>query len=722
MKSGVPRDDKPQTAGGRNAGRRVRFGRWQVELESGELWNGGAPVRLQPQPAKVLCLLVGRAGQLVTREEIHNLLWDSRAQLDFDAGLNYCIRQIRSVLGDTSASPQFIATIPRRGYRFLPAVTPVLDDAAGSPALPEQPIGSAGISTRRVSLWAAVIFVAAACSLWFYSNPPSRSANPPRVRTYRRLTNDGRQKDIFLLEAPILSDGGHIFFTETVDNQSVLGEVDSRGGETVSRAVPFPQAGLLDFSRSRQQLLFGSIWESIDRRSIEVQSIAGGRAYELRGISAQDASWSADGKRLAFADGHSVFVAEGDGSRPRRLATVDGVTSWLRWSPDGQSVAFSEKVLAGVQHRVWQVGIDGGLPQRLLTGSRLSDQVCCGSWMDRGKYFVFVVVEAGRTNIWITRHPRHMDQAVQLTSGALDYWRGVSPEAEDHRILAMGEQLEGRLMRIDPSSRRPSMYLNGISAEGVAFSPDSKWIAYTDFPDGTLSRSTAAHTGKLRLTERPMIARYPRWSPDGHTIAFIGSMPGGVWKQYLIDWDGSNLHLLNPEDSSQGVPSWSPDGKSFAFGGVIGRLHKEDEAFGIHIKHLRSGATETLPDSQGLWTARWSPDGSYVAAVTIDDNELRLFDFKSRAWRHLASAEINDVVWSPDSRYIFFDTRYGAQPKIYRVRVADDELETWADLAGFRRAAFFGPWLGIDDSGAPILLEDVGVQEIYRMELDLTPF
>ncbi len=717
MNSGAGPDTGLKTTSASLSTQKIRFGRWELKLDTGELWNDGVAVRLQPQPARVLSLLVSRAGQLVPREEIHNLLWDSRAQLDFDAGLNYCIRQIRSALGDTSASPQFIETVPRKGYRFLPRVTPVVDAPEPSAAEPEQPARVGRASILRRSLFAAVVLVPAICGLWTYRNSPARTAITPRVRSYQRLTNDGRQKDIFLLEAPIFWDGQHILFTETVDNKSVLGQVDWHGGDTVSRAVPFPQAGLLDFSRSRNEFLFGSIWQSIDQHSIEVQSITGGPAHELAGISAQDASWSADGKRLAFADGNSVFLADGDGSHARRVASVDGVTSWLRWSPDGQSVTFSENGL-GFQHRVWQVGINGGLPQRLLAGSRWSDQVCCGSWID-AKYFVFLVVEGGRANIWIARDPRHMDQAVQLTSGALDYWRGASPEGDGHRILAMGEQLQGRLVRIDPSSRRPTVYLNGLSAEGVAFSPDTKWIAYTGFPDGTLWRSTSAHTDKHQLTERPMIARFPRWSPDGHTIAFVASIPGGDWKQYLIHSDGTGLRLLNPDDASQGVPSWSPDGKALAFGGVIRHLHKEDEAFGIHVKHLQSGVTETLPGSQGLWTARWSPDGRYVAAVTIDDKELRLFDFESRIWRHLASAEINDVVWSPDSRYIFFDTQYGAEPKIYRVQVVDDKLETWADLSGFRRAGFFEPWLGVDNSGAPILLEDVGVQEIYRIELQL---
>ena len=96
----------------------VRFSEFALTA-AGELSRNGAPLHLQPQPAKVLSLLASRAGQLVSREELRKHVWGEETHVDFDQGLNWCIRRIREVLGDDASAPRFIQTVPRRGYRFI---------------------------------------------------------------------------------------------------------------------------------------------------------------------------------------------------------------------------------------------------------------------------------------------------------------------------------------------------------------------------------------------------------------------------------------------------------------------------------------------------------------------------------------------------------------------------------------------------------------------------
>lgn len=86
-------------------------------------------VHLQAQPAKVLSLLVSRAGQMISREELHGAIWGDETFVDFERGLNVCIAQVRSALGDESSSPRFVRTVPRRGYQFIYPVEPI----AGAP-------------------------------------------------------------------------------------------------------------------------------------------------------------------------------------------------------------------------------------------------------------------------------------------------------------------------------------------------------------------------------------------------------------------------------------------------------------------------------------------------------------------------------------------------------------------------------------------------------------
>src|SRR5262245_54715036 len=101
----------------------LRFAAFELNSATGELRRGGDLIKLAPQPFKVLELRTRRSGEIVTRVEIRDHVWSGDTFVDFEQGLNFCIRQIREVLGDTADAPRFIETLPRRGYRFLQPVT-----------------------------------------------------------------------------------------------------------------------------------------------------------------------------------------------------------------------------------------------------------------------------------------------------------------------------------------------------------------------------------------------------------------------------------------------------------------------------------------------------------------------------------------------------------------------------------------------------------------------
>ncbi len=100
----------------------LHFGAFAADLATGELWRNSRPLKLQPQPFKLLALLLERQGELVTREEIRQRLWGQATHVDFEHGLNFAIRRIRETLGDDAERPRYIETLPRRGYRFLAPV------------------------------------------------------------------------------------------------------------------------------------------------------------------------------------------------------------------------------------------------------------------------------------------------------------------------------------------------------------------------------------------------------------------------------------------------------------------------------------------------------------------------------------------------------------------------------------------------------------------------
>ena len=171
-------------------GARLRFGQFEFTPSTGELRRDGRPVRLQPQPARVLALLLSRPGEIVTREELQREVWGTDTHVDFERGLNFCIAQVRSALKDSAESPRYLQTIPTRGYLFI---APVTREEDAAPA-----VAPASVAVRRptarqalaltLALVAGIAAAAATYSLVrnpslptvvvipFYDETPSRSS------------------------------------------------------------------------------------------------------------------------------------------------------------------------------------------------------------------------------------------------------------------------------------------------------------------------------------------------------------------------------------------------------------------------------------------------------------------------------------------------------------------------------------------------------------------
>lgn len=111
--------------------RLLKFGVFELNLDTQELRKFGTPIKLRPQPLRLLALLASCAGQIVSREEIKDQLWGGDTYVDFEHGMNKCVKQIRTALGDDVSKPVYIETLPRQGYRFL---VPVVAKTVLAPA------------------------------------------------------------------------------------------------------------------------------------------------------------------------------------------------------------------------------------------------------------------------------------------------------------------------------------------------------------------------------------------------------------------------------------------------------------------------------------------------------------------------------------------------------------------------------------------------------------
>jgi TolB-like protein/DNA-binding winged helix-turn-helix (wHTH) protein/Tfp pilus assembly protein PilF len=186
------------------SGRLVRFGVFEFNPETGELWKAGRRRRLQEQPRQVLRLLVGHAGQLITRDELRQILWPDDTFVDVDTGLNVVVTKIRQALDDSASMPRFVETLPRRGYRFIAPVdvaTPAIDPPSRSGEKPETSLQTEPVPVPHVApaggrrlllVGAAVLAIAMFGALgWLWSRELlGRRLSEPRVHAVAVLPLD----------------------------------------------------------------------------------------------------------------------------------------------------------------------------------------------------------------------------------------------------------------------------------------------------------------------------------------------------------------------------------------------------------------------------------------------------------------------------------------------------------------------------------------------------
>jgi Tol biopolymer transport system component len=242
-------------------------------------------------------------------------------------------------------------------------------------------------------------------------------------------------------------------------------------------------------------------------------------------------------------------------------------------------------------------------------------------------------------------------------------------------------------------------------------------VAYTTYPEWTLWRSRIDGSDKLQLTRPPFEGRGPTWSPDGKRILFAGGNPGKNFAIYAIAAEGgAPQQLFGAPNSDVFSPNWTPDGKSIVFQKSQGNGSSNNRTE-VEMLDIQTGEDSTLPGSESLIAPALSPEGRFLAATTTDRLKLMLFDFATQKWVELAKTDIGALNWTRDSKYLYFDSGSGLDPAISRVHMADRKLERVMGLKDFRRVEFsFYPWSGLTPDGAPLMLRDVGTQEVYALD------
>ncbi len=199
---------------------RFRFGLFRFDVATRELRREDTLVHLQAQPAQVLACLIERAGEVVSREDLRTAVWGGGTFVDFDRGLNFCMTQIRSALGDDSVEPTYIRTIPKRGYQFIAPIEQIPEPAAEEP--------KAVAKTSRVNLRALlVVFAVVICAVlafaaksWLQSG--QRSQDPPVVAVLR-FDNQTANADMTLFSDALTDNVVEQLTSQSNGRYSVIG-------------------------------------------------------------------------------------------------------------------------------------------------------------------------------------------------------------------------------------------------------------------------------------------------------------------------------------------------------------------------------------------------------------------------------------------------------------------------------------------------------------------
>jgi Tol biopolymer transport system component/DNA-binding winged helix-turn-helix (wHTH) protein len=692
-----------------------RFGDVEVREREFSILKAGEVLPVEPKAFRVLLILLQNPQKLISKEELLNAVWGDVAV--GDNSLARCVALLRRLLGDDTHNPHYIETVATVGYRFICKVE-VAEDLSASV---ERTGDSNGKSENRSALkdsseaaprshklrnWllpgSIVGAFGLAVALWCLLHP----LPPPRITGYAQITHDGREKRM------AGTDGSRLYFTQMQPKS--LNQVGVGGGEVAQ--IPAAVPGIfymLDVSPDGSNLLVLSLEA---RNSLWIVRALGGTSRRVG--NSESATFSPDGNSIAYSTYEGeLWRVQSDGTGGHKLASIGGDADDLHWSPDGKVIRFSRD---GV---LWEMSANGSNLHQVLPGWQYQGRECCGRWTPDGKFYVFLtsptVFRGGQ--IWalderrgIFRHPSA--EPVQLTSGPIS-WSQPIPGKGTNKIFSDGKTPRGELCRFDTQTKQLQPFLGGISAQDVSFSKDGQSVAYVSYPDGILWKANRDGNSPLQLSSPPIYAMNPRWSPDGSQILFEDIRTYNSSQIYLVSSEGSSPQRILPDGAELGdEPNWSADGHKVVFHAPGNAQPTKNP---LRILDLASRKVSVLPGSAGLESPRWSPDGKYIAAMSLNFPGLKVLELATQRWLSLpVDGRIDYPAWSRDSRFIYFLRQINGDRGVYRIRVGEGKTERVADLKDWHITGYWSYWMALDPTDAPLLLRDTGSDDIYALTLE----
>jgi DNA-binding winged helix-turn-helix (wHTH) protein/Tol biopolymer transport system component len=666
----------------RNPSPIIRFGAFEVSLDSGELRLQGKRVKLQEQPFQVLVALLERPGELVSREELRTKLWPADTFVDFDHSLNAAVKRLRDALGDSADAPLFVETLARRGYRFIGSIDG--PDVPGETALVVAPERSHALSSRFWIAAAFVSFIVVGVLVLLVRRLPSR----PTQIVERKLTANSSENKIH--SAAVSPDGKYLAYTD--DTSTYLKLIST--GETHTVPLPpdfsprihidawFPDGSHLLVSHQEQLAKQGNGLPGIGH-SLWSISVFGGSPRHLADDGA-GGSISPDGSHIAFQRsdfGREEWVMRSDGTEQVKVAADK--SSWVgspKWSPDGNRIAYIRMAQtyttreSSLEVSEWRKHN----AQTILSENNLGPSLY---WLPNG----FIVYTVGDTenqqgaSLWMALPPASgntLASPKRLTRGI--GWINQVTGSADGKILAF--------LRENTVS---SVYVGTLAPDGThllahskltldenqnlpfAWTPDSKAVFFSSNRNGSseIFKQTTDQSLAENVVTSSEVLLQPRVTPDRSELLYISTPKSSDQKTpssiFAVPITGGPARLLLRDVGIWNVEC-SPLPSAICLYSTMTGNTSQTFRFDVQTgKH--SGPPQIDPSCN--WSL--SPDGLKRALVCDGEKgTIRLRSTLTGETRKLTIKgwdELGSVVWSADGRLLFAVWQHESDTALLRI-------------------------------------------------------